>query len=197
MRQISEGNTELCELAYKYGADKCPQFGHPYTPFYYELFKDTKNDVKKVLEMGIGNLQRKFIKTCLWYEPGASMRMWRDFFPNAQIYAADILPEVMFEEDRIETFVCDERKKSDVRRLIEKTGSDIDIFIDDGDHNLQSQIELAEYALEVLDPGVTYIVEDVNYADSIVAQLSKRYSCWVPQLPGRRLRSHKVVIIEK
>lgn len=42
--------TELCELAYKYGTDKCPQIKHFYTPYYYKLFKDRRLSVKKVLE---------------------------------------------------------------------------------------------------------------------------------------------------
>ena len=35
--------TELCDIAFKYGVDKCPQINHAFTPFYYNLFKDGKN----------------------------------------------------------------------------------------------------------------------------------------------------------
>ncbi len=71
--------TKLCELAEKYGCDKCPQVGHPYTPHYYELLK--YKDIKKVLELGIGSRE-----TMQWtpdnYQKGASLKMWRDFFPD-------------------------------------------------------------------------------------------------------------------
>ena len=98
--------TELCKIAYKYKTDKCPQVKHVYTPVYYNMFNDIRNDVKKVFEMGILG--------------GASLRMWRDYFPNATIYGADILKDYTFKEDRIETFVCDETKKRDVKNLIKK-----------------------------------------------------------------------------
>ena len=47
--------TKLCKLAYKYGTDKCPQIHHSYTPFYYELLNPKRNEIKKFVELGIGN----------------------------------------------------------------------------------------------------------------------------------------------
>jgi len=96
--------TPLCEIAYKYKTDKCPQIKHAYTPYYYELLKDKRNKVKKVLEFGV--------------ETGASLRMWRDFFPNAKIYGADILKKWIFQEDRIKTYLCDENDEEQVKKLI-------------------------------------------------------------------------------
>jgi len=49
-----ESVTPLCDIAFKYGTDKCPQLGHSYTPFYYDLLKDKRETIKKVLEFGIG-----------------------------------------------------------------------------------------------------------------------------------------------
>lgn len=46
--------TPLCELAKKYGTDKCSDV-HNYTPVYYELLKD--KNFKKVLELGIGSIE--------------------------------------------------------------------------------------------------------------------------------------------
>ena len=139
--------TELCKLGYKYGTDKCPQIKHSYTPFYYKLLKDKRQSVRKVLEIGIGKTRRNLHRPEKIYENGvkrflhrgASLRMWRDFFPNAQIYGADITPETMFAEERIKTYLCDERKKEDLVRLIHQTGSDIDVVVDDA-----SQIRFGE-----------------------------------------------------
>src|SRR3989344_4404222 len=121
--------TKLCKLGYKYGTDKCPQIKHSYTPFYYELLKDKQQSVKKVLELGIGRTRKNNHKPEKVYElgvkqyleRGASLYMWRDFFPNAQIYGADFRPEVMFEDERIKTYLLDERKKKDLVKLIKKT----------------------------------------------------------------------------
>jgi len=178
--------TPLCKIAYKYGTDKCPKIKHNYTPYYYDLLKDKK--IKKVLEMGIGNypdmkhvdkaydkkLKRVYIK-------GASLKMWRDFFPEAQIYGADVLPETMFEDERIKTFVCDERDEKSIKELIKETGSDIDLFVDDGSHKKEHQIHLAKTILPLLKEGVIYIIEDVGWTDHIVKELDE-YICKVPNL---------------
>ena len=68
--------------------------------------------------------------------------MWRDFFPNAQIYGADNDPETLFKDERIKTFLCDETRKEDLERLVQQTGCDIDLFIDDGSHASNDQFTL-------------------------------------------------------
>ncbi len=181
--------TELCEIAYKYGTDKCPQIKHGYTPVYYEMFKDIRNSVKKVFEMGIGYYKTMAEVAVIYdrglkrfYQKGASLKMWRDFFPNARIYGADIAPETMFRSHRINTYVCDERKKEDLEALVKKTGSDIDIFIDDGSHKWQDQAFLAKTILPMLKKDIIYIIEDVGFPNHIIDEL-KDYECSVPRLP--------------
>jgi len=187
--------TELCKLADKYGADKCPQIAHPYTPYYYEIFKDKKDSVKKVLEIGIGtaNYMHHHPKH---YVKGASLRMWRDFFPNAQIYGADVLPEAMFEDERIKTFMCDERKKEDLEKLIKNTGSDIDIFIDDALHSRPIQVELCKTMMPLLKKDVIYIIEDVMQPGLMSRQL-KEFDCFVPDLgESQKLPKNSIIIVK-
>ncbi len=172
-------NTELCKIAYKYGTDKCPEIHHPYTPFYYEFLKDKQQSIKKVLELGVG-----YPINMPWsqhYRTGASLYMWRDFFPNAQIYGADILPETVFRDDRIEVLLCDERNKKDLEALIEKTGSDIDLFIDDGSHAPKHQIFACLTLMPLLKKGVIYIIEDVTHPGTLKRALSE-YDCYIPDL---------------
>lgn len=184
---------ELDFLAYKYGTDKCPQINHCFTPFYYEFLKDKKYTIKKVLELGIGN--EKDMAFCKHYKVGASLFMWRDFFPNAQIYGADILPETMFESDRIKTFLCDERRPSTLKKLIRKTGSDIDLFIDDGSHRLSYQIYACLHFMPLLQKSVIYIIEDVRRPDVIMKVLSEKYDCELADLKGRRRRNDNLIIV--
>lgn len=195
--------TELCDIAYKYGTDKCPQLKHSYTPFYYSLLKDRQQTIKKVLEMGIGcyedmqNVDVIFDKVLNRnYHRGASLYMWRDFFPNAQIYGADYAPEAMFKDDRIETILCDERKKKDLVRLIEKTGSDIDLFVDDGSHKVECQIFLCQTIMPMLDKGVIYIIEDAEFPAQILEALSD-YDCEVPRIRRRWHKSRLIVVKHK
>jgi len=154
--------TELCKLGEKYGTDKCPQINHNYTPFYYKLFNPIKNDVKKVLELGVGvnKPSRRVVS-------GASLRMWRDFFPNAQIYGTDNRLNVHFEEDRIKTFLADGVLEKDWDKVLAETGTDIDIFIDDGSHLLGDQIATAEILLPKLKKDVVYIIEDVVFPEQL------------------------------
>lgn len=193
--------TELCHLGFKYGTDKCPQIRHNYTPFYYELLKDRRETIKKVLELGIGRY--KGMKANAWhydpglniqYHQGASLYMWRDFFPNAQIYGADILPQALFEDERIKTYLCDERVKEDLVKLIANTGSDIDLFVDDASHHVDDQIFLAKTLLPLLKKDVIYIIEDVGHSRHINRILSPEYDIYIP-LIRRSFRGGMLVVI--
>lgn len=174
----------LSKLAFKYGTDKCPQLNHCYTPFYYQLLKDKRRSIKKVLEMGIGNGKhtRKFFPHAV---TGASLFMWRDFFPNAQIYGADNDPETIFESERIKTYLCDETKREDLLRLINETGTDIDLFIDDGSHSSNDQQFLCRILMPLFKKDVIYIIEDVRLLGTLGKKLAE-YDCIIPKLPPKK-----------
>ena len=186
--------TPLCEIAYKYRTDKCPQIFHTYTPVYYEMFKD--KPFKKVLELGIGTM--KTMKHVDKYIIGASLKMWRDFFPNAQIYGVDYVPEVLFEEERIKTFLVDTRNEEELKELIKKTGSDIDLVIDDGPHNGLLQMQTARTLMPLLDKKVIYIIEDVISTRLIRSHL-KEYDVEIIRLErennGRPMKDNNLVVI--
>jgi len=198
-----ENITELCELAYRYGTDKCSRIKHPYTPFYYKILKDKKQTIKKVLEMGVGVYEgMKHVESAYdpklkrRYQRGASLKMWRDFFPNAQVYGADYEKAVMFTDDRIQTFMCDERKKEDIENLVKQTGSDIDLFVDDGSHRKEDQIFLCKTIMPLLKKDVIYIIEDVGFPDHISRALSE-YDCQVPRIKSRWPKSRLIVVSNK
>ena len=124
------------------------------------MFKDQKDSVRKVLEIGIGH--KGNMPPIRGYVKGASLFMWREFFPNAQVYGADILPELVFKDVRIETFQCDQTKKDDLHELIRKTGSGIDILIDDGSHLAEDQLFTCLTLMPLLNKDVTYCIEDMK-----------------------------------
>lgn len=191
--------TKLCQLALKYGTDKCPQIGHPYTPFYYELFNHRRKEIKKVVELGIGNnehINRKGKNTDKKPTMGASLYMWRDFFPNAQIYGADCFPETHFTAERIKTIQCDERKKEDLRNLIKTVGSDIDIFIDDALHRTNVQIYVAKIILPLLNKDSIYIIEDCKHPVGIAERFGKHVR-QVVMFPANSQKDNNLVILQK
>lgn len=136
---------DLTLLAIKYGTDKWGK--HNYTPAYYDLFKDSKQWVRKVLEIGVAE--------------GAGVRMFRDFFPKAMIYGAEIEEKRVIHEERIEVFECDQSKPDDLIKLLSNTGFDLDIVIDDGSHKPKDQIITALTILPLLKKESLYIIEDV------------------------------------
>ena len=171
-----EFETPLCELAFNYGTDKCPQINHSYTPLYHRMFAGRRETIRKVVELGIG--YGPIMRNLPQYQTGASLRMWRDFFPNAQIYGADVLRETMFIEDRIKTILCDETRKEDLERLIEFTGPDVDLFIDDGLHRRNAQIRTCRVIMPRLDKEATYVIEDVNHPERVIPYL-RQFDCQV------------------
>ena len=184
--------SELCSLAEKYGSDKAPSIQHTYTPYYYELFSPIRNNVKKVLEIGIGNARyRNKIKD---FNPvlGASLKMWRDFFPNAQVYGIDIDPDTMFKDERIETFVCDQSDPEALKELIKKIG-DVDIVIDDGSHHPIHQIVSCQTLMPLLKKEAIYIIEDVRLPDHVMNGL-KEFDC---SIPAMKLSRHNRLILVK
>jgi len=165
MNKIPE--TPLCKLAFKYKSDKCRRRGmHTYTEYYYKLLKDKKKTIKKVLEIGIGKK--------------ASLRMWRDFFPNAKIYGADYRQDLLFKQDRIKSILCDQRKSDHLINLIDNIGPNIDLIVDDGSHRPRDQVFTCLTLMPLVKRQVIYVIEDV--ADPSIVERLSQYDVKIPKI---------------
>jgi hypothetical protein len=154
--------TELCNLFEKYKADKCPAILHTYSPIYFKLLKDIRMSAKNILEIGIGTIPIMTAVGIKDYVPGASIRGWRDFFPNATIYAVDIEESVMFTDDRIITDVVDQSSVDSIRKFTNKVNKKFDFIIDDGSHLIDHMIISAYELTNSLNDGGIYIIEDIH-----------------------------------
>jgi hypothetical protein len=122
----------------------------------------------------------------LFGAPGASLRAWRELFPNAVVYGADIDRGILFQEDRINTFYCDQLDRSSIREIGSHPDlqDGVDIIIEDGLHTFEASISFLEGSLDQLRPGGLYITEDImwNRVDEWCHRLktvySKRYSTY-------------------
>src|SRR3989304_1729985 len=114
----------LSKLGKKYGTDKIGK--HHYLPHYYEMFKDRREEVMKVLEIGVGE----------W----AGLNMWHEFFLNSYIYGADNDRNRLGHTEVAEVFYCDQSKKESLEELLLETGFDLDLVIDDGSHKPEDQV---------------------------------------------------------
>tara|TARA_R110001606_G_scaffold291343_3_gene439222 strand:- start:6228 stop:6800 length:573 start_codon:yes stop_codon:yes gene_type:complete len=150
--------TELCKLAEKYGVDKCPKIYHYYTPKYHRLLKDKTPE--KFLEIGIGN--HKLMSGIVGedYKYGASLRMWREYFKDAEIYGCDILEEVIFQDERITTFLTDQSNPNSLLKMMDKIGM-VDIILDDGSHQEIHQQISFKVLWYYVKKGGYYIIEDI------------------------------------
>ena len=81
--------------------------------------------------------------------PGASLRLWKEYFPNAEVYGADIDKRILLEEDRIKTFYVDQTNAESVNSMWNEIERDnFDIIIDDGLHTAEAAITLFENSLK-------------------------------------------------
>lgn len=163
----------LSRLCDKYGSDKGAVMtsGHPYrgiahtyADFYTRLFGHYRNNVTKVFECGIGTNNTNLVSNMgVNGQPGASLRVWRDFFPNANIIGADIDKGILFEEDRIKTYYLDQTNPETISKCWEAVGiRDFDLMIDDGLHTFEGGRCLFENSIGQLASHGIYIIEDVH-----------------------------------
>jgi hypothetical protein len=138
---------ELTALADSWGTDKGTR-GHRYTEVYERFFLPIKQEAKKVLEIGV-------LK-------GASLHMWRDYFPRAVIYGIDIEDTSSLNSDTIKTFVADQANRKQLQAFLDAAGSDFDIIVDDGGHSMEQQQVSFGYLFRHVKPGGYYVIEDVH-----------------------------------
>ncbi len=160
--------TELCEIMERHGSDKSckPTWvdyeGHNYTKFYYKLFNNIKDKNINFFELGLGTNNVDI--PCNMGKlgtPGASLRGWKEYFPNANIYGADIDKNILFNEDRVKTFYCDQTNSTEIQELWEVINKNFDIIIDDGLHEFNANLNFLRNSLSKLNYGGYYIIEDV------------------------------------
>jgi hypothetical protein len=179
--------TDLCRLAEKYGTDKA---GY-YTPFYSLLLDRRRPYVQAVLEIGIGTPAA--MAHIPGYKIGASLRMWRDYFPNAQIFGADKDIAALFVDDRIKTLLCDQSNEYELLRMADRVAVPLDLIVDDGSHRPDDQIRTALTLLPKLVEGGIYIVEDVNAPAEVLEGLAGYNPAFV-SFPACRVHGKMVVI---
>src|SRR5438552_10511189 len=156
--------TEMCRVMTKYGSDK----GRPnnYTPLYSALFKERCDQPLRVFELGLGtNNPDAPSNMGVFGAPGASLRGWRQLFPHALVYGADIDRGILFQEDRIKTFYCDQLDRSSIRELWSHPDlrGGVDIIIEDGLHTFEANVSFLEGSLDQLRPGGIYVTEDIGW----------------------------------
>jgi len=179
---ISEFN--LFNGDHKSGTDK--EYIHKYiSNFYQECFEKIQSKDITLLEIG----------TCT----GASLKLWKEFFVNGQIEGIDIIDTGIskYIDDKIVYHHFDAYDPNLVNTL-----NDYDIIIDDGPHDLNSQLQFIKLYYNKVKQGGYMIIEDVNNDDDIItiSEELKKISNKTPIILDHRLQtgySNEIIIYVK
>lgn len=168
--------SSLRELIDKYGSDKNK---NEYTSIYHTIFNPIKTKNINLLEIGIGTMILDVPSSMAGYggdgyKPGASLRAFRDFFPNSNIYGGDVQKDCMFEEDRIKTFLFDSTNSDECDSIL--GDMKFDIIIDDGLHLAEAQMATFKNLWKRLNDGGYYFIEDVAKHNPLYSQWKSVFS---------------------
>lgn len=151
--------SELSELFERYGTDKAR---NGYHVEYERILWSRRNEIRNVLEVGIGTLSPTAHSSMVGYaaphyQPGGSLRAWRDYLPNALITGLDVQPDTQFVDTNIVTTLGDSTDSAAMDSRF--YDGYFDLIIDDGDHAKQFQTLIALWPK--LARGGIYVIEDV------------------------------------
>jgi predicted O-methyltransferase YrrM len=133
---------------------------HSYLELYENLLASKKVTAKNVLEIGIGNGQG--------ITNGGSIKLWHDYFLNANVYALDIQhidniwDEIKNNERIILHTSVDAYTEEFVKTEFIDKNIKFDMILDDGPHTLESmKIFIQLYGPLLADNGIL-IIEDIQ-----------------------------------
>ena len=147
-----------------------------YSDFYEILLRDRREELRSLLEIGIGTLApgenaSMFGHAADHYKPGGSLRAWRDYLPNAEIVGLDCQPDTQFSDERIRTLLCDSTDAASAAGAL-ATLPKFDAIIDDGSHVAEDQLATLRNFYPALRPSGFYFIEDIGRASPLYADPS-------------------------
>jgi len=150
------------------GSENITRSWHNYTTFYYSIFKHMQNKELRVFELGLGTNNTSLPSNMgADGRPGASLYGWKEFFPQASIFGADIDKDILFVDEKIKTYYCDQRDPGAIARMWAEPdlAEGFDIMVDDGLHSFNANACFFEHSIAKLKSGGWYIIEDVSRDD--------------------------------
>jgi hypothetical protein len=144
--------TSLRSLAIEMGTDK--EGAHHYADAYERHLGHLRDQPITLLEIGIGGHTDP-------HAGGASLRMWKAFFPRARIIGLDVTDKSSLAEDRITILQGDQGDKALLERIALEHGP-FDVVIDDGSHWCKHVIASFEALFPHVTPNGIYAVEDLQ-----------------------------------
>jgi hypothetical protein len=137
--------------------------GHGYSHAYENLFSDRRDRPITLLEIGVGPKQPGVTGAARKRRLRGSVTGWQEFFPAADIHAADIVDCRFLCRERLTIHVADQSSRESMQDLARAIASPLDIVIDDGSHaSTHQQISLSSL-LPHLSEDAIYVIEDLQW----------------------------------
>ena len=145
----SPAKEALAAMAARHGTDKVR-----YCDTYERYLSAWRGQAVRLFEIGVGGHGDP-------QAGGASVRMWKEYFPDGTIYALDYHDKSAHQEDRIRIFRGSQADATVLRGIVAEIGR-LDIALDDGSHRSADVIASFEVLFPLLASGGLYIVEDIG-----------------------------------
>jgi hypothetical protein len=142
----------LTQLAQHFKTDKWGR--HRYTPHYERHLGHLKKKSFTLFEIGIGGYANSG-------EGGASLRMWKAYFPRAQILGLDIEDKSFVDEERIRSYVGSQVDEELLNRIVGEADN-LQVVIDDGSHRPEHIVKTFAMLFPLLPLGGIYVIEDTQ-----------------------------------
>jgi hypothetical protein len=142
----------LTELAQEFRTDKWGR--HFYTPHYERHLQHLRGEEFTLLEIGIGGYARE-------KQGGRSLRMWKHFFPRAQIVGLDIEDKSFVEAPRIRAYQGSQTDLQVLEQIIAEHGRP-QVVVDDGSHRPEHIRETFRLLFPLLADDGIYAIEDTQ-----------------------------------
>ena len=131
---------------------------HSYLPLYQHLLQSKKETAKNVLEVGV--------------QRGGSIKLWRDFFPNATVYGIDSMQEREVSADlkndsRVVVLSDTDAYNVDFFNSFYRKNIKFDFLLDDGPHTLESIYQFIEWYTHLMAADGLFVIENVACWDWI------------------------------
>jgi hypothetical protein len=151
-------------LANQYGSDKGTKHlnRHGYTRIYSELLQELRMEPLRLLEIGLLhpsdprwlNGRKKVVP---------SLMMWSDYLPSAHIIGFDIADFSAVSMPRVSIYRGDASSRRDLQAMIDASGGQFDIVIDDASHASHHQQIALGALFKHVAPGGMYVIEDLQW----------------------------------
>lgn len=188
---VAKSNTpNLGNLFDFYGSDKRR---NQYDQFYAIIINSLLNKFPKevnVFEIGLGTNNIDVPSNMgLHGSPGASLRAFRDYSHQINVFGADIDRRILFNEERIQTFYINQLDIDSVTKL-HTIVSQSHLIIDDGLHTPEANLNVLSTYKDFMQSGSWIVIEDIAKSQmnlkiwNLVAVILKEFKVTLLDLPN-------------